>query len=359
MARVKHRHKSYTPVAPGPLGQQADLQASLRFDPEASALGQLLMQTRRDFRQQVRQERGIAGAVSRSAKKAIPGMQHDYGQALATQSGAQSRLDAQLAPLSSIADDIKAASAREAAGQRTRIGEAEAAAVGELRSRRSQAQASAQYNIQNARREFVQNKGDIASKILDVARQRGEFTSATLAQLKAAKRDADIAREGHLLTYKASKLSSQTSARNAARTARETHRHNTQTERTSAYNATHGGSSKDGPTRSQKVSAHGKFEEGLSLARELRKGGTIVKQGRKQKIDPASFQEIVTILTDKLGSAPLAKAAAQQAIYGGVGPKVRRRVHKRFGINVPKASPSERRTMRTGRRARHIGHGLL
>jgi hypothetical protein len=358
MARAKHRHKKFTPVAPGPLASQAALQADLKFSPEASALGQLLMQTRRDFRQQVRQERGIAGAVSRSAKKAIPGMQHDYSQALATQSGAQSRLDAQLAPLSSIADDIKAASAREAAGQRTRIGEAEASAVGELRSRRSQAQASAQYNIQNARREFVQNKGDIASKILEVARQRGEFTSATLGQLKQAQKDAALERRGQNLTFAGKKL-----------TANESQRHNRTTEAQGAqkialdrYKAKHpssGSSSKDGPTRSQKVAAHGKFEEGLSLARELRKGGTIVKSGKKQKVDPASFQEIVTILTDKLGSGPLAKAAAQQAIYGGVGPKVRRRVHKRFGINVPKASHSERRTMHAGHQARHVADGIF
>ena len=201
---AKRSRRTYTPVPTGPLGQQAQLQAELRFSPEASALGQLLSQTRRDFRQQVRQERGLASAVSRSAKRAIPGVKKDYRRAIQSHNQSQTRLDAQLTGLSPIADDIIAASAREAAGQRSRMQEAKASAVGELRDRRSQAKASAQFNIQNARRGYVQNRGEIASRLLELNRERGLFTAATLQQLQEAKRAANLTKRGQNLTYKAS-----------------------------------------------------------------------------------------------------------------------------------------------------------
>jgi hypothetical protein len=302
---------------------QALLEADVRYSPAAFALSQLLRDAHSTYLTQLQGERASAAGISKAAKAAIPGMRKVYGTAQATRQAANDLVTPKLAGLTG-SDDIKAALASESAAPAGRNAEAGASAESELRNRAVDAVVSGKRGEQAARTQYVTDKGRIGQQLLDLASQKGAFTAATLGSVKQAQRQARVTIRGQNLTHQ------DRQATNKRETRKDTYQ---RTHHLGPYKpASPGKGTNTGPTRTQRVAAHDKYDRGVNIAQQLRKGG---KDSKGKRVPPATEGEIVQILTEKLGSAVLAKAAAQTVFYRGVGPNTRRRAKHRYGINLP------------------------
>lgn len=312
---------------PKRLVAQAQATAFLKTNPEASSLIQLLKGAGSDYQNQVAVERGAARGVIGSIDRALPAVRHNYALAAQTANTAQQVVDRKLAPLSPVADDFRAASALEHAGFLRRIGETRASTLGELQSRKVDARAGQAFAVRTARDQFRADKQKIGDRLLEVKREQGAAFESALSRAIQQEADNALKKRGQNLTFKAAQARVATTRRgqDLSHQDRVANRRAQQNKDLSKLGASVlAGPKKDRPTRTQRVAARDKYEQGVSYAQQLRQH------------DPhASEAEITAFLTPKLGSALLARAAAQTAIYRGVGPITRRKAHGRYGVKLP------------------------
>jgi hypothetical protein len=329
---VAAKHKKHV----NPAVKQAKAEAWLRTNPEASALTQLLHDARNNYKSSVSVETGAAKGVAAAANAAIPKVSSYYDAADQTRASAQSVVDQKLAPLSAVADDIRAASAREAGGAQRRLAETRASTLGEFQSRKVDAQAGAAFALQSARATRDSSVGKIQGQIQRVAKENGVATVTALASINKANAQAAADRRTQKRLERASTAGitgvdpATGQPTLAANTAAQTHKDKVAARKSAARKAAKAGR----PTKHQSVVAQGKFEQGIALADSLKVGGYVVKNGKKKYVAPATQSEIVHILTGKLGDGVLARAAAQQSLHGGVGHKTRVRAKRRYGLHL-------------------------
>jgi hypothetical protein len=329
--RRRHRGQQLDAAA-----RQANIDATLRYGSQTSALGQLLFQARADFHNQTRANTGAAHGIESLIGSTIPKVRKDYGAALKSQNQEQRVTTRRINRLGPMANDIKAASIREASGARRRVRESRADATTELRQRRTQARAGAAYANQAARGDYQATRSKIEGQLLDTLGQKGLFAVTEAMSTRKSQRDYRLALKKATSDIKYKKAS----LRERRQADRRRARISQQNANTSRYKATHPSKSRshNGPTRTQRVAARDKYDRGVRLAHRI-------VAARK-----TNQPQVVDYLTEKLGSAVLARAAAQTVFRGGVGKHTRRVAHRRYGIKLPHP-PTKRQMHKLGHQA--------
>ena len=296
---------------------QAMLESDVAFGSQEHALAQLLRQTGTDYKSRVRIERGAARGVIAATRKTIPKVKRDYSRANAARVAAQETVNSKLATLSPIADDIKAASAREAGLHRTQLAQQRASTLGELRSRIVDAKAARQFALVNARQERDADRAKIIEDIQALQGQKGKFTIASARTAHNANRNFRLSkkRERRMARKDEAALTG-IDPKTGLPTADEQNRRRDDAPKPK---------DKDRPTRTQKVAAREKYDRATSIAQTL--------HGKRKN---ATEDKIVRyLIVEERIPAPLARAAAQTAFYRGVGPQTRKQVRRRYGLSLP------------------------
>lgn len=162
---------------------RAQNDATVRYGPEVSALGQLLRQAQQDYEQGVTAARNSSRGVQQTIGQTIPQMAHVYGEAQQAAGRARSGQVADFAALGPAADRFKAAAIQERQGQISRTGLERAQAVGGLQQQLVQTRAGegAQINnLQNVRNRAV---GTVRDRLVDLSREQGAFTQGRVDDL--------------------------------------------------------------------------------------------------------------------------------------------------------------------------------
>lgn len=162
---------------------QASAETRVRYGPELSALKQLLSSAAGDYSASRSAAAGSAAGIQRAVQQAVPFVGAAYDQAGTLQANASTLLARDLAGLGATADPYKAAATTETAAALSRIGAGRAAAVGDLGQRYLRAQDTANYMRTKALSDYQSTKGQIGTRLGDLAREEGSFAQGRVAGL--------------------------------------------------------------------------------------------------------------------------------------------------------------------------------
>lgn len=172
---------------------QAALEALVRFGPELSGLKSLQRQAVSNLDLGVRQAHGTANAITGAINAATPQVGKIYDDAGLKQAGiAGTLIGHDLAGLGSVADSIKAGASLEAAGAADKLNLAKTNALTDLSTQKVRARQGEQFAIKGAKDQFIKDVTEILQRKVDLGREKGAFTAATIGDLAqaAAEREA-------------------------------------------------------------------------------------------------------------------------------------------------------------------------
>lgn len=162
---------------------QASAETKVRYGPELSALKQLLMSAEGDYSAARSAAAGSSAGIQQAVKQAVPFVTAAYDQAGTLVPDANTLVRQDLAGLGAAADPYKAAASTEAGAALARLGAARAAAVGDLGARAVRAADTANYMREKALGDLQSTKGQIGSRLTDLAQEEGSFAQGRVAGL--------------------------------------------------------------------------------------------------------------------------------------------------------------------------------
>lgn len=193
------------------LVDQVQQQALLRFGPDTSALRAAATAAAQQRTQAVATAHSGATGVVSAIDQALPAATQIYRDANRSTNRTNAQVATDLAPLSNVADSIKAASDLEAQNALQHITQAKAATLTGFQQQKTAARGGEQYAVNRAQTDFVDAMTKVLQAQQDLAGQKGAFTSSTLQTLL----EAELNRQAGL---KKSHISANQSERNSIRT---------------------------------------------------------------------------------------------------------------------------------------------
>lgn len=273
--------------------RQARLEAHVKYSPEQSALRGLLRDARDELRYGVRADRGAARLIQRTARSARPRVRKDYGRSIRSVKRQDAALKTTLRNLGPEAAPFLAAIAREGTGTRGRLQESRASSLAELEGRRADAAAGLAAAIRQRSAEFSKTRRSVHARQLDIARERGAFTAATIGDMAEADRKLDVQIQSSKRTARTSRANSRRTLRASRERLRETRRHNRRqeslAERKERRMRREGGRSRNKPSQSA-LNFRGDIEDIKSLIVDGEQAGGKswqIRQGLKSGNNPS------------------------------------------------------------------------
>jgi hypothetical protein len=191
---------------------QAAEEALVRFNPEKSALLELLRQAGEDRRTTVRQARGTAAGTVAAVNQARPEVKGIYRDAGIAEARIAHTLDEGTAPLGPVARSIQAGIDLERAQGGRHLEESKAAALTDLSDRKVRAREGAQWAVTNAGNVYRGEVGKVRRRVVELAREEGAFTAGTARELETAAQTRGD-------KFKLARMGTTQSERNSLRTA--------------------------------------------------------------------------------------------------------------------------------------------
>lgn len=168
--------------------RQAKLEAYVQYAPQQAALRGLLRDAVAEFKTGTRADRGASRLIQRTARSARPTVKRDYSRSIGQVRRQDSAVERSLKHLGPSAKPFLAAMGREGGGTLGRLREDRAGTLAELEGRRSDAAAGLAAAIRQRSSEFSRTADKVHQSQLDLARQKGAFTAATLGDIEEADR---------------------------------------------------------------------------------------------------------------------------------------------------------------------------
>lgn len=336
MAKRRHRGGGDS------LLRQARLETQVRYGPEKRALAELLHEARSDLRTGLAAEAGAADGIKAAVTAAQPELTKHYAAAHGDLRQADAQLKGDLSTLSASADPYRAVAAREAAAARGRLDDALARAQGELVQRKVGAEQGRAYGARNQLAQYQQSAEKIHRQKTALAAEEGTFTHATLGDLRKAKAEADF-KERQFQETQRSNLADEAAANARLDLTQRGQDLSHQDRQAAARRRAAGKTGKAKFTTVQLRDARAQFRKGLLLT----------NQGKPKRSEGNDF---VSYLTGKGIPEPIARAAVQTHLFGGVRAETQRLVFSNYGIK-PKVMRRKRSGPPAARKAFPVFYG--
>lgn len=303
----------------------------VKFNPERSALLELLRQAEDSYKAGVANARGSAQGAIAAVDRARPVLQQVYQDA-----GLQNPAAAAPA-LPAGAVDFAGAQQYEAQAAQHRLADESARALADLAQQRASAAAAVPYGVAQAKSQLEKSQGQIGRRLLALAQEEGAYAASTASDLQDKASQRSLTRRGQDITAQNSIRSTSQSERNSLRSA--------------GIDPSTGQPIPNGPLDTSKAKKKSPFthEQRVTTARSIR-GAVETLSGFRTRFsvetakhallygvpDPDSGKLLLQpILKDPF----LAQAAAERYAYGGVNATTNKRLKKQYGVSAKPRAP--------------------
>lgn len=290
--------------------QQARDETLLRYGPEVRGLRRLLREARSNLHLGIRAENATAEGVKAATRAARPLVKRSYANAGHTFEQAEQDIQ-------TLGGSSSDAAVREAAGARRRMAESLADAESELARRSVDAESGRAYGVRQRRREYQGERGKILQEQGDLEQEMGRYAATTFRGLKSDQAKLNLEKRKVRISLG--------NLRESRRSHRATEQLAQQKEHRIAANQKDKKDKKNPRfTPIQQRDARAMWDTAKTRAETYKRAG---------KLSMDNWEQVALHISDKFGvKLPLARAAVQVALRGGVLPKTRRRIHHDYGL---------------------------